>query len=371
MNDTGHNPTGGHQARAIEPVPAIRSVRKLNAGTVAVILVALILLLPTNFVVRSPGPVVNTMGEVDGQRVLTVDRATTYPSQSTLDMTTVYVSGGGQHKLSGVWVLEALLNPGKDVVPEEIMLPRGVSSDQQAQENSLMMSSSQELSTAAALHELGHDYDTSLQVVGFAADYNKTSLQENDVLVDFEGSSFADLKELKELLNKSESDEATMTVRRVNEAGKMRDVQVPVHTVLGEDGQRQLGVYLRTGYQFPIDVKFGVEDIGGPSAGMMFALAIIDQLTEGSLAGDTVVAGTGEISEDGQVGPIGGIAQKMIGAREAGATVFLAPEDNCPDVAGRVPKGLDVVKVATLHEARSALQAIAQGIDPATLTSCN
>lgn len=118
-------------------------------------------------------------------------------------------------------------------------------------------------------------------------------------------------------------------------------------------------------------MKFGLEDVGGPSAGMMFALAIIDRLTEGSLAGNHHIAGTGEITAEGAVGPIGGIAQKMVAAKQDGATIFLAPADNCAEVIGRVPAGLNVVKVSTLRQARSALEKIADGADPKTMETCS
>ena len=104
-----------------------------------------------------------------------------------------------------------------------------------------------------------------------------------------------------------------------------------------------------------------VGDIGGPSAGMMFALGIIDMLTADNLTGGKFIAGTGEITPAGQVEPIGGIQQKMAGARSAGATVFLTPSANCANTAGAVPAGLRLVKVSTLSQAVSDLEAIKAG----------
>ena len=109
-----------------------------------------------------------------------------------------------------------------------------------------------------------------------------------------------------------------------------------------------VGVAVSETYKFPFQVKIRVGDIGGPSAGLMFALGIIDKLTPGNLTGGRFIAGTGEISADGTVSPIGGIQQKMVGARAAGATVFLTPAANCPDTAGAVPQGLRLIKVSTL-----------------------
>jgi PDZ domain-containing protein len=114
-------------------------------------------------------------------------------------------------------------------------------------------------------------------------------------------------------------------------------------------------------YKFPLTVKISVGDIGGPSAGMMFALGIIDKLTTLNLTGGKFIAGTGEITANGQVQAIGGIQQKMVGARDAGATIFLAPASNCSDVDGAVPAGLRIVKVSTLSQAVSDLEALKAG----------
>ncbi|WP_094667779.1 PDZ domain-containing protein [Bifidobacterium myosotis] len=110
-----------------------------------------------------------------------------------------------------------------------------------------------------------------------------------------------------------------------------------------------------------LKVTMHVDSIGGPSAGMMYTLGLIDKLTAAQETGGKTIAGTGTISEDGAVGRIGGIRLKMLGARRDGATWFLAPESNCAEVVGHVPDGLRDVKVATLDEAYQALVAIGAG----------
>jgi PDZ domain-containing protein len=126
-------------------------------------------------------------------------------------------------------------------------------------------------------------------------------------------------------------------------------------------GTPVVGVKVAESYKFPFNVKIRVGDIGGPSAGMMFALGIVDKLTPGNLTGGRFVAGTGEISADGSVSAIGGIQQKMAGARQAGATLFLTPAANCRDAVGAVPAGMRLVKVRNLAGAVSALHALAAG----------
>jgi PDZ domain-containing protein len=124
-------------------------------------------------------------------------------------------------------------------------------------------------------------------------------------------------------------------------------------------------------YEFPIDVEIQLNDVGGPSAGMMFALGIVDMLTPGAMTGGERVAGTGSIDSDGTVGPIGGIRQKLWGALDADADWFLAPESNCDEVVGNVPDGLEVFAVGTLDEARSVVDAIAEGGDTSALRTCD
>jgi Lon-like protease len=140
--------------------------------------------------------------------------------------------------------------------------------------------------------------------------------------------------------------------------GATRQVQITPRLV---KARPTLGVIVQPQYQFPFSVQISIGNIGGPSAGMMFALGVIDKLTGTNLTGGRFIAGTGEISPGGAVGAIGGIQQKMVGARDAGATVFLAPAGNCADTKGAVPAGLRVVKVSTLSGAISALQAIKAG----------
>jgi PDZ domain-containing protein len=122
-----------------------------------------------------------------------------------------------------------------------------------------------------------------------------------------------------------------------------------------------VGVGVSETYKFPFQVKINIGNIGGPSAGLMFALGIMDKLTPSGLTGGRFIAGTGEISANGVVSPIGGIQQKMAGARAAGATVFLTPAANCPDAAGAVPQGMRLIKVSTLAGAVRDLKALRTG----------
>ena len=150
---------------------------------------------------------------------------------------------------------------------------------------------------------------------------------------------------------------STLTVT-ISRNGQTKQVQVGTSE---SGGHPVMGVEIAEQYKFPFQVKISVGDIGGPSAGMMFALGIIDKLTHLDLTGGKFIAGTGEIEASGKVDPIGGIQQKMVGARDAGATVFLTPASNCADTKGAVPAGLRLVKVSTLTQAVTYLEDLKAG----------
>jgi len=139
-----------------------------------------------------------------------------------------------------------------------------------------------------------------------------------------------------------------------------------VPTIASEDKPVRpiVGLSLEERAKFDVTVEIGLKDVGGPSAGLMFALGIIDKLGRESLTGGRAIAGTGEITAEGVVGPIGGIPQKMLGARESGATVFLVPADNCEEAKKARHDGLQLVKVGTLKEALDALKALREGGTP-------
>ncbi|MGL3805007.1 YlbL family protein [Paeniglutamicibacter sp. R2-26] len=335
------------------------------AGWITVGTIALAAVLPTHFVVESAGPAMNTIGSVDGTPMLEVTGKPTHPTSGALDMTTVYVQGGGQRRLGFFNVLGGWIDPKKDVLPEEMVLPRGTTTEQQSEQNTVMMDDSQQLSTAAALHELDIPFTQHLSIAGFATEQNSAELKTGDRLVSINGTAITGLELLKSELQKAGGKPSELEILRDG-----KPLTATVTTTEGQGGQRQLGIMLSSGFDFPVDVKFGLENVGGPSAGMMFALAIVDELTPGEMTGGKHFAGTGAITADGQVQPIGGIAQKMVGAKANGAQVFLAPAENCADVVGRVPAGLDVVKVETLEQARAAVEGIGGGQDPASFPTC-
>jgi PDZ domain-containing protein len=353
-----------------EPGPTsieARSVVMLIALFSAVLIAALAALLPVKYAVLHPGPVLNTLGEVKGKKLISVTGRATYPTTGQLDLTTVSVVGGPDRPITLVQLVSGWLDRTAAVVPQEEVFAPGQTQEQSDEENKAEMVSSQESATAAAMATLGIKVPTTLSVAGVEPSAPASGvLLEDDVIESVNGEAITDLTKLRSVLQKTKAGgDVQVEVRR-----KSATKTLSVGTVASpQDGHTVLGVYIDPTFKFPFTVKIQIEDIGGPSAGTMFALGIIDTLTPGDLTGGKKIAGTGTIDADGVVGPIGGIRQKLVGARRAGARYFLAPADNCTEVRKHIPDGLTVVKVATLNSARDAVAAIAAG-KAATLPGC-
>jgi PDZ domain-containing protein len=322
--------------------------------------------LPVPYVVESPGPTFNTLGTDNGKPVIAVSGHETFPAKGSLDLTTVYVDGGPNGPVSVFEALSAWLNGSKAVYPEELIFPSGVTKEQSQQESAVAMTTSQENAVAAALKELGIAFEQKLQVAGIPDDSaSKGKIQEGDVLVSVGGNPVTALSVIQQELAAGNGKPVSVVVERNGS-----QLPVTVTPAKSQTGRYLLGVALQYKFTFPFDVKISLDKVGGPSAGMMFALGIVDTVTPGDLTGGQHIAGTGTITPDGAVGPIGGIGQKMVGARSGGATLFLAPAANCDDVVGHIPAGLQVVKVENLAEARHAVELAAAGSDTSGLPAC-
>ena len=219
------------------------------------------------------------------------------------------------------------------------------------------MTGSQQTAIAAALTELHIPWSTEVVVVqvekGFPAE---GVLKAGDVITAIDGRPVTSQTSLARLIYAHPAG-STLTVS-ISRNGQPMQVQVGTKE---SGGHPVMGVEVAGQYKFPFQVKISIGDIGGPSAGMMFALGITDKLTKLNLTGGKFIAGTGEITASGQVQPIGGIQQKMVGARNAGATIFLTPASNCADTKGAVPAGLRLVKVSTLTQAVTYLKDLRSG----------
>lgn len=333
-----------------------RSGGWIIAVFVGIVVAALMGLVHLPYVILQPGPVVNTLGNgAGGKPLITVEGKATYPTTGALDFTTVAVLGGPNNRIN-VWEwITGQLDQTDSVVPEDVLFPKGVTSTEVEQQNAAEMVDSQQEAIAVALRELGQTVPEVVIVKELAKDSPASGvLRAGDILVSIDGTAVTTPDGVRAAVRAHKSgDKAVFTVRR--------DGKKLVFSVKTADSQGHtvVGIFLQTSFDFPVKVSINAGDVGGPSAGMMFSLAVYDKLTPGALTGGATIAGTGTINSVGAVGPIGGIQQKMVGAKRGGATWFLAPAGNCNEVVGHVPDGLRVVKVSTFTQARDAVESVA------------
>ena len=343
-----------------------RSSALLVSGLLAAGLGITAVSLPVPYVVESPGPTFNTLGNDNGKPVITVTGHEAFPAKGNLDLTTVYVDGGPNGPVTVFEAFSAWIGGTRAVYPEELIYPTGVTKEQSQQESAVAMTTSQENAVASALNELNIPFEQKMQIAGVPdGSASSGKLQDDDVLVSINGKPISSLGVVQAELAAGNGAPVTVVVDRGGSSAPA--IITPSRT---SAGRFVLGVMLQYKFTFPFDVKISLEKVGGPSAGLMFALGIVDTVTPGDLTGGKHIAGTGTITPDGAVGPIGGIAQKMHGARSGGATMFLAPAANCGDVVGHIPDGLQVVRVENLAEARKAVELTASGADTSGLPIC-
>ena len=347
-----------------------RLARQLLAGAFLVVLVVAAALLPVPYVALAPGPVYDTLGEVGGKPLIVITGGQTYPTEGQLDLTTVSENGGPGRPISLVETMAGWMRPAVAVVPEELLYPPDTTQDEINQQNAQDMLQSQDAATVAALRQAGVALTTTAVVEQVGSDGPSAGLLEvGDVILTVDGKAVKSPDELRTSIS-------ALTPGAVAHLGiERKDVpsEVAVTTEAAKDDPKRavIGVVPRLGYSSDVTVEIQLDNVGGPSAGLMFALGIYDKLTPGPLTGGRHVAGTGTMAVDGTVGPIGGIQQKMIAARGDGATVFFVPKDNCKEAVPAAPDGLRLVRADSLRSATDALEALAKDGDAAALPTCS
>ncbi|MGK5113140.1 YlbL family protein [Geodermatophilus sp. CPCC 205506] len=335
-----------------------RRIAVLSVGVVLLVVFGVLgAAVPVPYVAQVPGPTFDTLGEIDGEPVIGVEGRERNDVDGQLTLTTVGVSRAG---LSLVEAVQGWFDDEVSVVPEESVYPSDRTEEETREANRQAFLTSEEAAEAAALSTL--DYPVKVVVRGLADDSpSEGRLEEGDAIESVDGRATPDAATLDAVL-----------------ASIPGGSSVPVaYTRLGEPGtttittraadQRAgslLGVLIREQPSAPFDVDIRVEDVGGPSAGLMLALGILDLVGDTDLTGGAAVAGTGTIDAAGDVGPIGGVQLKMVAAREIGAELFLVPAGNCADALAAPQPGLPVARVATLDDALQALEDLRAGRTP-------
>ncbi|MBA0045489.1 PDZ domain-containing protein [Mycobacterium sp. NPDC050853] len=317
----------------------------------------LISVITVPFVSLGPGPTFNTLGQVEGKEVVDIKGTKVDPVSGHLNMTTVSQRDG----LTLADALRLWASGREQLVPRDVVYPPDRSKDQVDKENDLEFKKSEESAEFAALGYL--KYPSAVTVLTISEDGpSKGKLQENDAVTAVNGHPVATLEEFTAQLKLTKpGDVVALDYKRKNAPSGT------VKVTLGKNGDRDygfLGVGVVQAPWAPFTIDFNLANIGGPSAGLMFSLAVIDKLTPDELDGGKFVAGTGTIDAEGKVGPIGGITHKMLAAKDAGATVFLVPAGNCAEAKADGGQGLTLVKVGTLTEAVDGLNALNHGGQP-------
>lgn len=338
-------------------------------------------LIPVPYAEMSPGPTVNTLGDHGGEPVLQISGRKTYATSGHLNMTTVRVTSA-DYRMNLVEAVYGWLAHDNKVVPHDTLYPDGKTEEQSTQENAEEFSQSQESAKVAALKELDIPV-TSWVIVSTVVKGSPAEgrLHAGDVIKAVDGTAVKEPGDVAKLVTKHQpGDKVVFRIVPAKEqaaAEKARRTatatqDVTITTAASDDSGAKraiVGISAGTDHTFPFTIDIKLADVGGPSAGLMFALGIYDKLTPGSLTGGKFVAGTGTIDDSGKVGPIGGIEMKTVGARSQGAQYFLTPAENCAAAAKDTPSGLRLVKVNTIDDALTALEDI-RGGDTADLPKC-
>lgn len=345
-------------------MPSRRYVTYVVASLSLIALVCITLLLPVPYVTMRPGPTFNTLGEFDGKPMLAFGRGTkTYKDDGTINFTTVLVTGADA-RVTLFDAMAAYFTRDTAVVPRGLIYRDGESSKQSRQESHQQLTSSKDSSTVAALRAAGYQVPEKAIVAAIVKKAPAAGkLHAGDEVVEAAGRKVTGAQSVvKAVATIKPGDKVTIVVRR---KGKLHSVTMKTVADTTNPKKPRIGVLLSGKFTFPVKVINQVGDrIGGPSAGGMFALAIYDRLTPGSLTAGKHIAGTGEIKPDGTIGPIGGIRQKMAGAANDGATIFLVPSANCADAAGAADDrgrvhGMRLVRIKKLKDAIRSLEALA------------
>lgn len=336
-----------------------RRIAVLTAGVVLLVLFGILgTTLPVPYVAQVPGPTFNTLGDLDGKPIISIEGRERNDVEGNLNLTTVGVSRGG---LSLVQAVRGWFDDEVSVVPEEAVYPPNRSEQDTRRANRKAFLTSEQAAESVALGRLG--YPEKVVVQGVSDDSpSRGKLQEGDAVEAVDGVPTPDTDALNAVLGSIPGGSTvTVSYTRLGEPGT-----VSVTTGAAKDrGGSLLGITVLEAPYAPFDVDIQVKDVGGPSAGLMLTLGILDLVGNEDLTGGAVIAGTGTIGTDGTVGPIGGIPLKMVAARNIGAKLFLVPAGNCAEAAAAPDPGFPLAKVATLDDALKALSDFRDGRTPA------
>jgi PDZ domain-containing protein len=306
------------------------------------------------YVALGPGPTYDTLGSEGGTAIVRIDGHQTYRTSGQLRMVTVSLNDGiTLFGALGLW-----MSGRYQLAPREEYFPPGQTQQQTDQQNVAEFQQSQSNAEVAALRYLKYPVEVLAQSVVANSPADK-KIAPGDRLISVNGKSAGSVEDVTNALTDTRPDQVvSVTVQTGNQPQRTLQIKLAGKS---DRSYGFLGIGAGAEAVVPFKVNISLDNIGGPSAGLMFALAIVDKLTPGGVNGGLAVAGTGEIDDLGNVGEIGGIPFKLVAAREAGATVFLTPSANCAEAQAHVPAGLRLVRVTTLNSAIQELTDLTAG----------
>jgi PDZ domain-containing protein len=312
-----------------------------------------------------PGPVSDALSSAGGKPLITIGKSTAAPKGKLL-LLTVSEFGGPRQNTTSYNVLAGWWNQSDAIIPRDLLFSKKDTPQSVEQTGNTQMITSQEAAKIAALRYLGYQLTPGVDVAAVNVTALKKRLLVDDVIVGFDGTPVSTADQLHALTAKHKvGDRVVLQVRRGSAAVDVPTTMQPPPT---GSTSPSIGISVVDSFVKPFTIGIDLAHVVGPSAGTGFALGIVDKLTDGNLTGGKTVAVTGTIDADGKVGAIGGVVQKMAGARRAGATLFLVPKDNCSEALTAIPNGLKVAPISTLSGAVAILKQFDAG--DANLPTC-
>ncbi|MEI6254682.1 MAG: PDZ domain-containing protein [Mycobacteriaceae bacterium] len=312
---------------------------------------------PVPYVALGPGPTFDTLGDFEGKPVVAIEGTAIQPTSGHLNMTTVSQRDG----LTLGQALAFWASGNDQLVPRDLVFPPEKSRDDIQKSQDADFARSEDNAEYAALNYLKFPRAVTVEKVTDPGP-SVGKLQTGDALDAVNGTKTPTIESFTSLLKATKpGQEIVIDYRRRNSPPGTAKI------TLGRNDDRDygyLGVAVQDAPWAPFTVDFNLANIGGPSAGLMFSLAVVDKLTTGDVNGSKFIAGTGTIGPDGNVGPIGGITHKMFSAQDAGATVFLVPADNCDEARTAPGNSMELVKAETLQQTVDALKTLTSGGEP-------
>lgn len=345
------------------------NTNRLRKAVILAAFLSLLALLPVPFVRLSPGPLFNTIGEAKGKELIKISGTTTYPTSGELNMTTVSETGGPYGQLILFDAVVAWFHPNQTVIPTSQQYPNLVDSEQIKAESRRMFSSSQANAIGAALNYLEIPADQAVRVdsvvIGAPAD---GKVEPGDFVLAVNQKPVETSEQVVQYVQ-AEAPGAVITLK-LQRNEEIFEVNIESEESKVKPGSASVGVAIGPSIIPPFNIEFELEDVGGPSAGLMFTLGIIDELTANAITYEKKIAGTGTINVNGEVGPVGGILQKIAASEKAGMELFLIPEINCNNFDESSFGQMPVVAVTNVEDAIKAIETYASTNSIEGLRTC-